>query len=435
MRRPKLGPWFTERVDEWDTIVVWRLDRLVRKVADLAELITWCEANGKNIVSATEPFDLATPLGKALIYLVAVFAEIEAGFTRERVTGAQKTLRETGRWGGGGQFFGTMPVANPDGKGWVLDEDPEASPILMELVNRVTSGEAMNSVMLDFNARKILSPSDYRRVARGRPAKGVRWSVANIADLLRSPSLLGYTAHDGKLFRGPDGLPVKKGPAFLTRTQFDRLQAAMSRRTFKAPRSEDVSPLLDVAFCRLCKGPIYCHATTRGEKVYRYYKCPEKNVRKACEARNVRADVLELAVEDSLLARIGDWQVFDKIEIAGHDHTNELLDIDQALRDLREDRAAGLFKGEQGSKEFRETYTKLEARRETLAADPKPSRRAEFVDTGRTWNEVWAEYDGSERRRLLMDAGIKAFVSNGDGLVLDLIVPADLEARVRAASV
>jgi DNA invertase Pin-like site-specific DNA recombinase len=430
MDRPALSVWFTDKKNEWDTLIVWRLDRLVRKVGDLAELIRWCDANGKNIVSATEPFDLSTPLGKALVYLVAVFAELEAIAIRERVTGAHQALRTTGRWGGGVPIFGTKPVPNPDGNGWVLDIEPTTHLLLKELVDRVVAGEAMNSITHDFNSRKVLSPRDFGRVANGLEPLGTSWSVSSLSGMLRSETLRGFVVHDKKLVRDSNGMPVRVGPEQLTQQRFDELQAALDRRTFKAPKTGDVSPLLDVAFCALCASPLYRHRTRRGEKTYTYYKCPNRNLRRTCDGGNVRADDLEQTIEESLLSRIGDIEVMRPVRVRGTDRTSELEDVERSLSDLREDRAAGLFTGERGTHEFRDLYRKLELRREELSTHAVTPDRTEYVSTGKTWTQTWAVSTEQERRALLLDSGITAKVANTDYFAVDVHIPADILERV-----
>jgi site-specific DNA recombinase len=430
MDRPALSEWFTDKKDDWDTLIVWRLDRLVRKVGDLADLIKWCDANSKNIVSATEPFDLSTPLGKALVYLVAVFAEMEASAIRERVTGAHQALRTAGRWAGGVPIFGTKPVPNPGGNGWVLDIEPETHLLLMELVDRVIEGEAMHSIALDFNSRKVLSPRDFGRVASGLKPTGAPWSVSSLSQMLRSETLRGLVVHKGKLVRGSDGMPIRMGPEQLSQKRFDELQTALNRRTFRAPKTGNVSPLLDIAFCALCQSPLYRHRTNRGEKTYTYYKCPNRNLRKTCDGRNVRADDLEQTIAESLLSRIGDTEVMKPVHIRGINRTSELEHVERSLSDLREDRAAGLFTGERGTQEFRELYRKLELRRQELSSNAVSTERTEYVSTGRTWAQTWVVSTEQERRALLLDAGIRAKVSSTPFLAIDLHVPKNVLERI-----
>lgn len=68
-----------------DAILVWRLDRWGRSVADLVNSLAELEAVGVAFVSVTEALDLTTPAGRAMAAMVAVFAQFEREILRERV--------------------------------------------------------------------------------------------------------------------------------------------------------------------------------------------------------------------------------------------------------------------------------------------------------------------------------------------------------------
>lgn len=82
---------------ELDVIVVWRLDRWGRSLADLAGTLTELSALGVGFVSLTEAIDLTTPTGRALAGLLAVFAEFERELLRERIKAGIAHARRTGR--------------------------------------------------------------------------------------------------------------------------------------------------------------------------------------------------------------------------------------------------------------------------------------------------------------------------------------------------
>ena len=69
---------------ELDVIVVWRLDRWGRSLADLIVTLKELTALGVGFVSLTEALDLTTPAGRAMAGMLAVFAEFEREIMRER---------------------------------------------------------------------------------------------------------------------------------------------------------------------------------------------------------------------------------------------------------------------------------------------------------------------------------------------------------------
>jgi DNA invertase Pin-like site-specific DNA recombinase len=82
---------------EIDVVLVWRLDRWGRSVADLLATLQELEHLGVGFVSLTEALDLTTPAGRAMSALLAVFAEFEREVLRERVRAGLAHARENGK--------------------------------------------------------------------------------------------------------------------------------------------------------------------------------------------------------------------------------------------------------------------------------------------------------------------------------------------------
>ena len=82
---------------EIDVIVVWRLDRWGRSVADLMATLYELTALGVGFVSLTEALDLTTASGRAMAGMLAIFAEFEREILRERVVAGIAQARKEGR--------------------------------------------------------------------------------------------------------------------------------------------------------------------------------------------------------------------------------------------------------------------------------------------------------------------------------------------------
>jgi DNA invertase Pin-like site-specific DNA recombinase len=82
---------------EIDVVLVWRLDRWGRSVADLIATLQELEYLGVGFVSLTEALDLTTPAGRAMAALLAVFAEFEREILRERVRAGLAHARQNGQ--------------------------------------------------------------------------------------------------------------------------------------------------------------------------------------------------------------------------------------------------------------------------------------------------------------------------------------------------
>jgi len=82
---------------EIDVVLVWRLDRWGRSVADLLATLQELEHLGVGFVSVTEALDLTTPAGRAMAGLLAIFAEFERKILRERTRAGLAHARQNGK--------------------------------------------------------------------------------------------------------------------------------------------------------------------------------------------------------------------------------------------------------------------------------------------------------------------------------------------------
>lgn len=82
-------------------LVVYRLDRVSRNVSDFSGLIETLSQKSITFVSVREQFDTATPMGRAMMYIASVFAQLERETIAERIRDNMHELAKTGRWLGG----------------------------------------------------------------------------------------------------------------------------------------------------------------------------------------------------------------------------------------------------------------------------------------------------------------------------------------------
>ena len=93
----EVGSGVRDRPQREQLIVVWRLDRWGRSVADLVVTLQELQELEVGFISLTEALDLTTPTGRALAGLLAVFAEFERGILRERVKAGIAQARKQGK--------------------------------------------------------------------------------------------------------------------------------------------------------------------------------------------------------------------------------------------------------------------------------------------------------------------------------------------------
>lgn len=100
MKRPMFIRAMKTCQHEGSEFVVWKLDRLGRTLGGILETLETLTDRGVEFVSLTERIDTKGPMGKAMIRLLAVFAELERDLIRERTKAGIARARERGERGG-----------------------------------------------------------------------------------------------------------------------------------------------------------------------------------------------------------------------------------------------------------------------------------------------------------------------------------------------
>ena len=89
-----------EMLREDDTLIVWKLDRLGRRVKNLIDLVGELHKRGVQFKSLTDSIDTATPSGRFFFHVMASLAEMERELTVERTRAGLEVARQLGRIGG-----------------------------------------------------------------------------------------------------------------------------------------------------------------------------------------------------------------------------------------------------------------------------------------------------------------------------------------------
>lgn len=431
-QRPSLGQWLpatlgnrgasqreqrralaASRAQEWDAICAIHLDRLSRRASDLHVLVDWCMSQGRAVIDlSNHGADMAGTAGTITVGVLAALAQGERERMRERAKASFARLSRTDRWRGGVVPWGYRVIDGDDGHKR-LAVDPDQAALIRSLVERVKAGESSNSICRDLNARGIPTPT-----GRGE------WRVGNLQRALKSDRLLGYMVRTDRspgagraeyLVRGEDGLPIRRADPIVTRADLEAVRQQLATNSRGGGRRLGVRPdhalLLRVLWCGLCaregrREPMY---TLIGGNGKRYYRCGLRaRAGITCPSGTIGADEVEALIVEGFLRTFGQTPVIDHVWHEGTDRAaEELHEIEEALANMRADRAAGLYRGDKGTAEYRATYTSLEQRREQLEAQPADPSRWVEVDTGRTFRDLWEECrDDQERNGLLRKSGI-----------------------------
>ncbi|MDF2547972.1 MAG: recombinase family protein [Anaerosolibacter sp.] len=105
--RPQYQKMIADAIKKkFDVLLCYRLDRISRNVLDFSKTIEMLQTNHISFVSIREQFDTSTPMGRAMMYISSVFAQLERETIAERIKDNMERLALTGRWLGGKRPYG-----------------------------------------------------------------------------------------------------------------------------------------------------------------------------------------------------------------------------------------------------------------------------------------------------------------------------------------
>lgn len=362
----------------WDVVVFWKLDRLSRRQRDILYLLedVLTPAN-IGLQSATEPFDTTTPMGKAMLGMLAVFAQLERETIVERTKMGRAQSLQLGRWQGGRVPYGYQR----SGKGQLIP-DPVTAPIVRNLFTQAAQGLGPSDLARWLNSEKVPAPM------------GDIWWDRVVEKLLKNPVYRGMV---GRAHPQPG-----HHEALVDAVHWEAVQHKFSMREL-GPHGVRPDFLVDgLLRCHLCGEPLRGRYVRPGKRPatsyddpvrrYRYYYLCAQRQRKgrtACAARHYHAPKIDAQVADQLKAWIVDPVALDTAIAHSFPATDVAPDAErvrqQAAIDQRVARWYDAF--EQGAIDaatLRERIDQLRHQQAALeAASPPP-----VVSTGANWRAI-----------------------------------------------
>ena len=199
MDRPALQRLLTE-IDarRIGMVVVYKIDRLTRSLADFARLVERLDAAGCSFVSVTQAFNTASSMGRLTLNVLLSFAQFEREVTAERIRDKIAASKKKGLWMGGVPPLGYDPHPDPNTRELVINAD-EAQTVqsLFDLYDQHGS-----LATVEREADHLGLRSKHHRFRSGREQGGNRMSGGQIHKILLNPVYLGKTRHKDKLWPG-----------------------------------------------------------------------------------------------------------------------------------------------------------------------------------------------------------------------------------------
>jgi site-specific DNA recombinase len=211
--RPALQTLLADvRSGKIDIVVVYKVDRLTRSLADFAKLVELFDEHTVSFVSVTQSFNTTSSMGRLTLNVLLSFAQFEREVIGERVRDKIAASKRKGIWVGGPIPLG---YASIDKKLVVVHEEAEA---VRTIFSRYLELPSVGVLAEDLDRRGIRSK---RAGSTGRTVGGGRFGVGALAHLLKNRFYLGEVVYRGEVHHG-EHEPI------LDRALFTAVQAKLA---------------------------------------------------------------------------------------------------------------------------------------------------------------------------------------------------------------
>ncbi len=349
-------------------VIVYKLDRISRSILDFANMMDIFQEYNVEFVSSTERFDTSTPIGRAMLNICIVFAQLERETIQKRVADAYYSRSKRGFYMGGRVPYGfsrTSTVIDGIKTSKYVPVPEEAEQIKLMYSMYADSNNSLGDIIAYFNEHGI------------KQLRGGMWSVGRISDMLRNPVYVKADAdvYDFFVSQGADVInPVSdftgynacylyQGNKSKTRKQLDltdkeivlaphqgivssqdwmkcRLRCLSNRQSTKTCKAT-TSWLVGKVKCGKCGyGLTIVKANT---KWHRYFVCATALATKKANCTGtggtIYADVLEEFMTNAIREKLSEFKELTyKTEQKNNPKVNEnkirLSEIDKEIDDL-----------------------------------------------------------------------------------------------------
>ncbi len=197
-------------------VVVYKIDRLTRSLADFAKLVERFEAAGCSFVSVTQAFNTSSSMGRLTLNVLLSFAQFEREVTAERIRDKIAASKKKGLWMGSIVPLGYDRDPNPQVRGLVVNLQ-EAGQVLwlFECYDRIGTLAAVEA-----EAREAGLRSKLHHFTTGRTRGGAVLTRGMIHHLLTNPVYRGQIRHHDRIWPG-------QHPAIVPVDLWDRVQSRL----------------------------------------------------------------------------------------------------------------------------------------------------------------------------------------------------------------
>jgi site-specific DNA recombinase len=296
MDRPALNKLLSDIANGLiDVVVVYKVDRLSRSLADFARLVELFEQHDVSFVSVTQHFNTSSSMGRLTLNVLLSFAQFEREVTGERIRDKIAASKKKGMWMGG-----RLPLGYD-----AVDRQLVVNQVEAETVRHIYQRYlALGCVR---RLKGELDRDGYVSKFQNNGDGGKSFSRGALYNLLRNPIYIGKVSHKKKVYPG-------QHEAIVDERLWNDVQEQLKNNRSKArSRSAAKAPSLLAGLLFDSNGnPMSPTHATKGKKRYRYYISQavlKFENHKAADVLRVPATNIESVVIDQLKSTLRDAPV------------------------------------------------------------------------------------------------------------------------------
>lgn len=245
-------------------VVVYKVDRLTRSLADFAKIVDVLDAHGASFVSVTQQFNTTTSMGRLTLNMLLSFAQFEREIAGERIRDKIAASKAKGMWMGG-----NVPLGYDIKERKLIVNDAEAETVRM-IFRRYAELGSVRVLGLELDRHGVISKR--REGAAGVLAGGNRFSRGALYTLLQNPIYRGEIGHKGNVYPGQHQAIID---AELWQVVQEKLAGNRQARALGAT-AEEPSLLAGLIVDGDGQRMTPTHAVKKGRR-YRYYVSTQLN--------------------------------------------------------------------------------------------------------------------------------------------------------------
>jgi site-specific DNA recombinase len=304
MERPGLKRLMADIEDgKIDIVVVYKIDRLTRSLADFSKMVEVFERLGVSFVSVTQQFNTTTSMGRLMLNVLLSFAQFEREVTGERIRDKIAASKRKGMWMGG------VPPLGYDVENRRLVANDKEARIIRHIFKRFVELGSSTMLVKELRLDGVTSKAWTTQDGRTREGKPIDKSL--IYKLLSNRTYLGELRHKELWYKA-------EHPPIIDQQSWDDVHAILSTNSSKrgnATRATIPFLLKGIVFGNDGRALSPWHTTKKSGRRYRYY-IPQRDAKECAGASGLPrlpAAELESAVLDQLRGILREPNLLDGV--------------------------------------------------------------------------------------------------------------------------